>query len=277
MLGEVTPFFSGESKGNSSENLVSSTYETNSGGRGHTVITVTWYKNVMIRGMCIAIGESQANRSVCKVEMKPWKFWKKQGSWKRSDIIDGNRVKVFWNLESVKFLSGPEPERGYYVAVVCNEKMVLLLGDMEEEAYIETKSKLSLDALLVSREEHVLRTESFATMVRFDDGKRSYEVLIECQTKEAGDPALVISVDREVAVEVKHLRWKFRGNDTIYVGGVPFQILWDAHDWLFNPDLGRHALFIVKSMMQPGESLSSKDLNDYDILSDFCLVINAWK
>eukprot|EP00253_Pinus_taeda_P012561 PITA_12561 len=214
MRGEVPSCFSGESKGNSSENLVSSTYETKCGGRGHTVTSVTWDKNVMVRALCIAIGEPPANRCV-------------------------------W----------PEPERGYYIAVVCNEKMALLLGDMEEEAYINTKSRSFLDAVLVSREEHVLGKESFATMARFGDGKRSHEVLIDCQTERTGDPALVISVDREVAVEVKHLLWKFRGNGTIYVGGVPFQILWDVHDWLFNPGVGHHALFIFKSMTQQSRFL----------------------
>lgn len=264
------------SKGKTAENLVASTYKTKFGSKSH-VITVTWCKNVMGQDLCVAVGETLASRAVCKVEMKPWNFWRKQGSWKSSEIIDGSRVEVFWNLGSAKFVAGPEPERGYYVAVVCNEEMVLLLGDMEDEAYRKTKSKKPSDnAVLVSREEHVLGKECFATMARFGDGERSHEVSIECQTKRAGDPALVISVDRELAVEVKHLLWKFRGNGTIYVEGVPFQILWDVHDWLFNPGLGHHALFIFKPMMQPLESHTSEDMGDCGIPSDFCLLINAW-
>lgn len=275
MRDGVPSCFSGESRGKTSENLVASTYKMKLGGRSR-VITVTWCKNGMGQDLCVAVGESLASRFVCKVEMKPWNFWRKQGSWKSSDIIDGNRVEVFWNLGSAKFVAGPEPERGYYVAVVWNEEMVLLLGDMEEEAYRKTKSRASVKAVLVSREEHVLGKECFATVARFGDEERSHEVSIECQTKRAGDPALVISVDRELAVEVKHLLWKFRGNGTIYVEGVPVEILWDVHDWLFNPGLGHHALFYFKSMMQPLDSPTSKDMNDCGIPSDFCLLINAW-
>lgn len=253
---------------------MASTYHL--GGIARTVITVTWYKDVMGQGLCVAFGEPLASRFVCKVEMKRWNFWRKQGSWTSSDIINGSRVEVFWNLGSAKFVAGPEPERGYYVAIVCNEEMVLLLGDMEEEAYRKTKSRPSVHAVLVSKEEHVHGKECFATMARFDDGERSHEVSIECQTKRAGDPALVISVNRELAVEVKHLLWKFRGNGTIYVEGVPVEILWDVHDWLFNPGLGHHALFIFKSMLQPLDPLTSKGLNDCGVPSDFCLLVNAW-
>jgi hypothetical protein len=268
--------FSGENKGKTTENLVASTYQTKIGGRSRD-ITVTWCKNVMGQGLCVAVGGPLASSIVCKVEIKPWNFWRKHGSWKRSDIIYGNRIEVFWNLRSAKFVAGPEPERGFYVAVVYNGEMVLLLGDMEEEAYRKTKFRSSPRAVLVSREEHILGKECFATVARFGDGERSHEVSVECQTKRAGDSALVISVDRELAVEVKHLLWKFRGNGTIYVDGVPVQILWDMHDWLFNPGLGHHALFVFKSMLQPLDSFSSQDMNDCVIPSDFCLFINAWK
>ncbi len=277
MRDGVPSCFSGESKGKTTENLVASTYQTKLGGKCR-VITVTWCKNMMGQGLYVAFGDPLESRFVCKVEMKPWKFWTKQGSCMSSDIIHGSRVEVFWNLGSAKFVAGPEPVRGYYVAVVCDEEMVLLLGDMEEEAYRKTKSRRSgcVQGVLVSREEHILGKECFATVARFSDGKRSHEVWIECRTKRAGDPALFISVDSEPAVEVKHLLWKFRGNGTIYLEGVPVQILWDVHDWLFNPGLGHHASFIFKSTMQPLECPTSRHMDDCGFHSDFCVLINAW-
>jgi hypothetical protein len=209
--------------------------------------------------------------------MKPWNLWRKHGSWKSSDSIDGRRVEVVWDLGSARFVSGPEPERGYYVAVLYNKEVILLLGDMEEEAYRKTKSRPSgcTKAVLVSRKQHILGKECFSTVARFGDGGQSHEVSIECHTKGTGEPALVISVDRELAVEVNHLLWKFRGNGTIYVEGVPVQIFWDVHDWLFNPGLG-HALFIFKSTM-PLDTLSCKDNVDSVLPSDFSLLIYAWK
>lgn len=276
MRYRVPSCFAGESKGETIENLVASTYQTKMGGRTRDII-VTWCKNVKGQGLCVSVGGPLGSRIVCKVKKRPWNFWRKQGSWKRSDVIYGNRIKVFWNLRSAEFVAGPEPERGYYIAVVYNEEMVLLLGDMEEEAYRKTMSRPSSMAVLVSKEEHVLGKECFATVARFGDGERSHEVSVECQTKQAGDSALVISVDRELAVEVKHLFWKFRGNGTIYVEGVPVQILWDMHDWFFNPGLGHHAFIVFKSMLQPIGSFSSRDMSDCSSPSDLCLLINAWK
>lgn len=258
------------------QNLVASTYQTKFGGRDR-LVTVTWCKNVMGQGcLCVAVGEP-SSEIVCKVEMKPWKFWRKHGSWKSSEIIDGRRVEVFWDLGSARFASGPEPERGYYVAVLCNDEVVLLLGDMEEEAYRKTNFRPSsgIKAVMVSRKQHIVGKECLSTVARFGDGGKSHEVSIECCTRGDDEPALVINVDRKLAVEVNHLPWNFRGNGTIYVEGVRVQILWDVHDWLFNPGQG-HALFIFKSTM-PLNSLGSKHNIDCGLPSDFSFFIYAWK
>eukprot|EP01018_Ginkgo_biloba_P021571 Gb_36430 [translate_table: standard] len=289
---------SGSSK--TTQNLVTCTYQTKFAGHCR-VITVTWCKNVMGQGLCVAV-DDPACQSMCKVDLKPWYFWRKHG-WK-SFPVDGRRVDVFWDLGSAKFVCGPEPQQGYYIAIVCDEEVVLLLGDMNEQAYKKTKSRPSaIEATLLSRKEHVFGNKCFATKAQFCESGRSHEVCIECHTKGPSDPEMFISVDSELVVQVKRLLWKFRGNHTIHVEGVPVQIFWDVHDWLFTPAGMGHAIFIFKptsSVSDPENSIradtsikssprlissassklssSSSKSNNFGISpSDFRILLYAWK
>jgi hypothetical protein len=67
-------------------------------------------------------------------------------------------VEVFWNISGAKFgPPGPEPLEGFYVAVVCDTEMALLLGDMSKEAYRKTGAvgPATTDTFLVARREHI--------------------------------------------------------------------------------------------------------------------------
>uniref|UniRef100_A0A0D6R3R2 DUF868 domain-containing protein n=1 Tax=Araucaria cunninghamii TaxID=56994 RepID=A0A0D6R3R2_ARACU len=279
------------------QNLVTCTYRAElgvGGGRRRAVtVTVTWCKNAVGQGLCVGVGEP-GNFSFCKVDLRPWFFWRKQGL-KRLDF-DEATVEVFWDLSAARFGAGPEPREGFYVAVVCGNEAVLVLGDMKEAALRRTRAENPLrEAALVSRKEHVFGNRYFATRARFGGSGRSHEVSIECRTKGPDDPALFVSVDREPVMEVKRLLWKFRGNDTIYVEGAPVQFLWDVHDWLFSPGLG-HAMFVFR----PVECVSEKSAaaaaalasdcksptcllesvsspGNYYIPLDFSLLLYAWK
>uniref|UniRef100_A0A0C9RMX8 TSA: Wollemia nobilis Ref_Wollemi_Transcript_9890_1460 transcribed RNA sequence n=1 Tax=Wollemia nobilis TaxID=56998 RepID=A0A0C9RMX8_9CONI len=286
------------------QNLVTCTYWAElgvGGGRRRAVtVTVTWCKNGVGQGLCVGVGEEPGKLSFCKVDLRPWFFWRKQGL-KRLDF-DEATVWVFWDLSSARFGAGPEPREGFYVAVVCGNEAALVLGDMKEAALRRTRAGNPLtEAVLVSRKEHIFGNRYFATRARFGGSGRSHEVGIECRTKGPDDPALLVSVDREPVMEVKRLRWKFRGNDTIYVEGVPVQFLWDVHDWLFSPGLG-HAMFVFKPVECVSgksaaaaaaaaaalaseckssacflESVSSSRDGNYYVPSDFFLLLYAWK
>jgi hypothetical protein len=46
---------------------------------------------------------------------------------------------------------------------------------------------------------------------------------------------------------VKQLQWNFRGNQTIFVDNLLVDLMWDVHDWFFNPTsrfLHRFFLFL---------------------------------
>lgn len=236
------------------------------------LITVTWCKNLLLHGLSISIespdGENQYN---CKVELKPWYFWRKYGS--KRFIVDDKSVDIFWDLKAARFHGETEPTSEYYVAVVCNEEVVLLLGDLKKEAYKKTNCRPAMiDPILISRKEHIFGKKKFITKEKFHGKDRLHEISIECKkrgTNSIGninndtclngvEPEMEIRIDGHLVIHVKHLQWKFRGNETIHFNKLRLEVYWDVHDWLFSPGL-RQALFIFKPVLTPTSlpSLSS--------------------
>ena len=48
-------------------------------------------------------------------------------------------IDVYWDLSNARLGVGPEPLEGFYVGVVVDRQMVLLLGDLRKEALIPLK------------------------------------------------------------------------------------------------------------------------------------------
>ncbi|KAA8526646.1 hypothetical protein F0562_008151 [Nyssa sinensis] len=138
-------------------------------------VTVLWCKNLMNHYLNISVDslESEHYHHSCKIDLKPWHFWSKKG-YKTFDV-DGNLVEVYWDMRTAKFSSGPEPCTDFYVALVSNEEVVLLLGDYKKKAYKRTKSRPALaEAVMFSKKEHVFGKKIFSTRAMFDQtGKRT--------------------------------------------------------------------------------------------------------
>lgn len=172
--------------------------------------------------------------------------WKHKGSrslFLSSKGTSAHQLHVFWDLSAAKFSPGPgpQPSEGFYVAVVSDLKMVLLLGDLTEEAYrISGASSLSPQspgpgAICVAKKQHISGNKLYTAQACFCDGGRCHDIAIECDASPSGskEPCLEIRVDRRRVMQVKRLPWKFRGNQTIVVDGAPVEVLWDVHSWLF--------------------------------------------
>ncbi|KAK6934650.1 Protein of unknown function DUF868, plant [Dillenia turbinata] len=54
-------------------------------------------------------------------------------------------VKVFWDFRAAKYSDSFESHSDYYVALVFNEKVILLLGDIKKEAFKGTKARPSIE------------------------------------------------------------------------------------------------------------------------------------
>lgn len=225
------------------QNSVMCLYHTKVAGYCRPV-SVTWCRSLLGQGFSVSI-DDPTNQYVCKIDMKPWLFWKKQGS--KSVNVEGKRMEVFWDLCSAKYVRGPEPKEGFYVAIVCEQEMVLLLGDMQKEAFQKTRLGPSLMvATLLSKKEHIIGKKVYNTKAQFGEGGPMHDIAIECHLGDTKEPRLCVRVDKQAVVQVQHLMWKFRGNQTILVDDIQIEVFWDVHNWLFNPSQG-HAVFMFQT------------------------------
>ena len=103
------------------------------------------------------------------------------------------RVDIYWDFSHPKYVfNGPEPQGGYFVGIVCNDEMVLLLGDKSKEAYKRTRARPPVnDATLLSRKEHIFGKKSFCTKGRLDDTDKTYDIVIEYGLSEEEEEELI--------------------------------------------------------------------------------------
>ncbi|XP_022994849.1 uncharacterized protein LOC111802263 [Cucurbita pepo subsp. pepo] len=281
------------------QSTVTCFYQANISGFWRNV-TVLWCKNLMNHTLTITISTLEGDfHCNYKIDIKPWQFWSKKGF--KSLELDGNQIDIYWDVRSAKFSTGPEPCSDFYVALVADEEVVLLLGDYKKKAYKRTKSRPALvEALLIYKKENVFAKKCFATRARFDERRKECDIVVEISASGAKDPEMWISIDGVVMVQVKNLQWKFRGNQTVVVNKQSVQVLWDVHDWLFSTPGTGHGLFIFKPGPPECESdkegsgrgvgvgggpegsedgsvyYSTRSMNSSH-LADFCLFLYAWK
>ncbi|KAF5949897.1 hypothetical protein HYC85_011890 [Camellia sinensis] len=273
------------------QSTVTCVYQTHIEGYWRNV-TVLWCKNLMNHSITISIDSAESDRHhSCKIDLKPWHFWSKKGF--KTFEVDGNQVEVYWDLRSAKFSNGPEPKSDFYVAIVSEEEVVLLLGDYKKKAYKRTKSRPALvDAVMFYKMENVFNKKCYPTRAKFDRRWKEHDIVVESSTLGLKDPEMWISVDGIVMVHVQNLQWKFRGNETMLVDKIPVQVFWDVHAWLFCSPGSGHGLFIFKPVQS--ESDSDKEENNrgsdnddaismyystrsHSKASEFCLFLYAWK
>ncbi|KAL9248029.1 hypothetical protein vseg_021394 [Gypsophila vaccaria] len=240
------------------QNLVTCVYQCRFKGRS-CHITVTWSKNLMGQGLSVGIDDS-FNQCLCKLDIKPWLFSKRKGS--KSVDVESSNIDIFWDLCSAKFGSSPEPLEGFYLAIVCDKHMILLLGDMRKDAFKKTSATpVPITASFVAKREHVYGKKCFYTRAKFTDSGPVHDLMIECDTVGINDPCLIVRVDTKNLMQVKRLRWKFRGNHTILVDGIPVEVFWDVHSWLFGTSPGS-AVFMFRTSLSAEKIWASQPLCD---------------
>ncbi|KAJ6883177.1 hypothetical protein NC652_030411 [Populus alba x Populus x berolinensis] len=159
------------------------------------------------------------------VDIKPWLFSKRKGS----KSLEAYLVKLMYigTFHQLIFGSGPEPSEGFYVAVVVDRQMALFLGDMRKEAFKKTgATPIPSNSVFVAKREHVFGKKAFRTKAQFCDNGQIHDLVIECDTIGVSDPCLLLRVDCKTVMQVKQLRWKFRGNHTILVDGLAIELFW---------------------------------------------------
>lgn len=269
------------------QNLITCVYQCRLRGRSCS-ITVSWSKNLM--GQTLGIGiEDPGNQCICKVDIKPWLFSKRKGS--KSLEAYSSKLDIYWDLSSAKFGSGPEPLEGFYVCVVSDRQMILLLGDLRKEALKKTNSHPSpSNPVFVAKRENIFGKRMFGTKAQFCDNGKIHDLAIECDATGVSDPCLFIRIDCKTVMQVKRLRWKFRGNHTIMVDDLAVDVYWDVHNWLFDTSSG-NAVFMFKTSFSAEKLWASQPIADPNLdwssssqrIGDklqglgFSLILYAWK
>ncbi|CAI9768750.1 unnamed protein product [Fraxinus pennsylvanica] len=210
-------------------------------------ITITWTKYLMGQGFSVGI-ENSTKQCLCKVDIKPWLFSKRKGF--KNLEVGSNLIDIYWDLSSAKFGYGPEPLDGFYVAVVFNQELILLLGDLQKQVYKKINvSSFSSNAVFVAKREHIFGKRLYNSKGQFCDKGKVHNIGIEFDIVGGSkDPCLVISIDSKEMIRVTHLKWKFRGNTTILVEGFPVEVYWDVYGWLFGNVMG-NAVFLFRTQL----------------------------
>ncbi|XP_059649736.1 uncharacterized protein LOC132295472 [Cornus florida] len=242
-----------------SQNVVTSIYRCKLLGQS-CFVTITWSKNLM--GQCLSFEiHDLASFCLCKVDVKPSLFSKRKGS-KCLELNRSSKIDFYWDLSLAKFGSGPEPLEGFYFAVVCKGEMVLLIGDLRKEAFKKTNATPALsNAIFISKREHLFGKRVYGTKAQFCNKGQLHDLTILCDTVADADPCLVIHLDSKMVMQVRRLRWKFRGNDTILVDGLPVEVFWDVHNWLHGTTLGS-AVFMFQTCFSAEKLWTSQTFSD---------------
>ncbi|XP_057739337.1 uncharacterized protein LOC130956316 [Arachis stenosperma] len=240
--------------GSSNPNLTTYLYHTDTG-----LVTLTWSRSILGRSLHVQVhnhnpfdspsstSSSSPSSSSFQLHIKPFIFWKKHGSKTLSST-----TRLFWNLSKAKFSSSfsPEPHSSFYLALVVHNRIVLLLGDSPKDAYSKSKALHANNPhSLLLKKEHVFADTVYSTTAIF--GGKTRRIQIDCGSSRDNDSAsskLSFSVDGDRVLQIKRLKWKFRGNERVEIDGVPVQISWDVYNWLFDKDSNGdgHAIFMFK-------------------------------
>ncbi|KAL9679298.1 hypothetical protein QQ045_017156 [Rhodiola kirilowii] len=220
------------------QNAVTSVYKITLSDSNQLQVEVCWNKCQMNQGLSITFMNSGT---------PSFKLNTSSGLWRKlkgSRMVESNifKIQVFWDLSMCKYQSGAaEPADGYYVIVMVDSEVGLVLGDLGEEA---AKRKVKKDrtiakSTLTLRREYWSGNTLYATKAKFSDLGALHEIAIRCSGEESlKHPFLSICIDKKVVIRVKRLDWNFRGNQTLFLEGLLVDLLWDVHDWFFNPYTG---------------------------------------
>ncbi|CAN6179070.1 unnamed protein product [Urochloa humidicola] len=201
-------------------------------------VTLTWSRAPI--GLLLAaelrLAGDDAEAAPARFALRPWLPWRRRGS-KRFTTAGGRAVAFSWDLSRARFAAAgrrPEPASRYSLHVSVDGELALSVGD---------RGGVSSAGLLLSRRETAVVAgggsgEAYATTV--DVAGEAHEVTLAVE-----DTAMCVAVDGEKALQVRRLRWKFRGSERLDLPrGRRVRVTWDLHGWLFSPDAA--AVFVLR-------------------------------
>ncbi|KAE8660365.1 Phosphoglycerate/bisphosphoglycerate mutase family protein isoform 1 [Hibiscus syriacus] len=246
----------------------------------YLLIRVTWSKNQTGEGLAINFGDDDP-LTCFNIKTNSRIFGKKKGN--RVTESGHSKIEVFWDLSTAEYHTGPEPVDRFYVVVVVDSEISLVLGRVGEKNIVKklkTSTTKVAKSSLVSRQEHCSGNTHYSTKARFCDTGIVHDVSIRCSVEHQGlkHPVLSVCVDDKNVIRVKRLQWNFRGNQTFFVDGLLVDLMWDVHDWFFKP-VSSSAVFMfrTRSGLDSRLWLEEKLLQKEHDRAGFSLLIYACK
>lgn len=220
----------------SSPDSVTCIYKVTLSTQTQPLVTLTWTKKLTGQGFTISI--TTDSNSSSKSNAHPQQMRKNKGA----EIFQSCnfKVRVLWDLSAARYDRGPEPVSGFFVVVLMDSEVGLHIGDRDEELsnMKDLKAGKSMAKFsMVSRSEVFGSRAIYSTKAQFSEAGTAHDLLIKCDAEEEGckGDALCVYIDKKKILQVKRLKWNFRGNQAVFVDGLVVDMMWDVHDWVFKP------------------------------------------
>ncbi|KAG4974344.1 hypothetical protein JHK87_031165 [Glycine soja] len=280
----------------STQNSISSVYKLVLSTLKQILITVTWCRSNSNQGLTITFNDGDdPPPPPFRLNTNSRLFRKKKGSkiLESSSSDSSTKVEILWDLSNAKYESGPEPVQGFHVLIIIDSEIGLVLGDTaaaeetvsKRQNFKNNKNTPLAKVSLLSRREHCSGNTLYTTKAQFCDTGTWHDVMIRCSVEKENEgllfksPVLCVCIDKKTVIRVKRLHWNFRGNQTIFVDGLLVDLLWDVHDWFFNPSSSGYAVFMfrTRSGMDSRLWLEEKNAHKDKDRVEFSLLIYACK
>ncbi|GAB2229598.1 hypothetical protein Drorol1_Dr00013845 [Drosera rotundifolia] len=259
-------------------NAVSFTYKTKISAQKHLFITITWSPKLICQGFWVKISDKMPSAFIrnCPSSLQ---LSKTSGA-KRFEACD-SEVELLWDLTNARFDSCPVPISSFYIVILIDSNVGLILGDMEDEPMVR-KATVGLPIgkfLLVSQCEHFTgNKQQYPTKARFCDSGLAHNIMVRCDVEDEGAKNRILSVlvDNKSVIKIRRLQWNFRGNEVVCIDGVLVDVMWDVHGWFY--DQG-NAVFMLSTRSGSDNRLWLEDKNNLAEMNhdkvEFSLVICA--
>ncbi|CAL9775828.1 unnamed protein product [Musa acuminata subsp. burmannicoides] len=252
------------------QNAITGFYRSLLSSRKELLTAVTWSRNQAGASLSVTVEDgSSASSKLLR---------KKKGSLSFASG-GGSAIALHWDVSAATYASGPEPTKDFYVVVVADAELVLLLGDRWGEFVKKLDGGLPVaEFRMVGRTEQVRGPGAYSTRAQLGDGGEEHEIEIVCRgdERDAEGSELHVAIDKERLVSVERLQWNFRGSKTILVDGSTVDVMWDMHDWWFS-GASPCALFVFRRRNSMGDRRVWPDEESALGISGFSLLIQAFK
>ncbi|KAF0898386.1 hypothetical protein E2562_007228 [Oryza meyeriana var. granulata] len=220
------------------------------------LIRVTWTRSAAgATGLAVAFDDALSPSSRCAHHV----LHKKRGSRSFAPAAAGTAVGVHWDTTEATYASdsSPEPTGDYYLAVVADAELALLLGagdaarDLSRRFVVGGGGAPRGAAVLSRREQLRGAAAAHTTRCRFREGGAEHEVAVHAIR--GGEGEVLVSIDGKRVAEVRRVGWGFRGNRAaVLADGEVVDVMWDVHDWWFGrggggAGAGAGAQFMVRA------------------------------